>query len=89
MTPYKGITAHAWVIFAAQDYFAWPLDTKRRWIDAQLAQKLATREAEAFNTACFTPLPVLGVPGWWPGQGADFYEDESVFRPKRGEARLR
>ncbi|HBZ06685.1 MAG TPA: DUF3025 domain-containing protein, partial [Massilia sp.] len=31
----------------------------------------------------FTPLPVLGVPGWWPEQDAAFYADTSVFRPKR------
>jgi hypothetical protein len=28
------------------------------------------------------PLPVLGVPGWWPASGdAAFYGDETVFRP--------
>ena len=34
--------------------------------------------------ASLTPLPVLGVPGWWP-DNADpgFYADTSVFRPKR------
>jgi hypothetical protein len=29
----------------------------------------------------FLPLPVAGVPGWWPGQGIGFYDDASVFRP--------
>jgi Protein of unknown function (DUF3025) len=29
----------------------------------------------------FLPLPVLGIPGWWPGQDApDFYADPKVFR---------
>jgi Protein of unknown function (DUF3025) len=29
----------------------------------------------------FLPLPVLGVPGWWPGnEDAAFYADTSVFR---------
>ncbi len=32
----------------------------------------------------FCPLPVLGVPGWWPGNGdAAFYADPAVFRPAR------
>lgn len=32
----------------------------------------------------FQPLPVLGVPGWWPANaGADFYADPAVFRPWR------
>ncbi|MFN7122209.1 MAG: DUF3025 domain-containing protein, partial [Hydrogenophaga sp.] len=32
----------------------------------------------------FTPLPVLGVPGWWPAnEDAGFYADASVFRAPR------
>ena len=32
----------------------------------------------------FLPLPVLGVPGWWPANEApDFYADAAVFRPLR------
>jgi len=32
----------------------------------------------------FLPLPVLGVPGWWPGNTeAGFYDDREVFRPIR------
>lgn len=32
--------------------------------------------------APFAPLPVLGVPGWWPGNEAlSFYADTAVFRP--------
>jgi hypothetical protein len=30
----------------------------------------------------FLPLPVLGIPGWWPGnEDPAFYEDTQVFRP--------
>lgn len=32
----------------------------------------------------FMPLPVLGVPGWWPAnETPDFYDDADVFRPPR------
>jgi hypothetical protein len=32
----------------------------------------------------FLPLPVLGVPGWWPANEApSFYDDPDVFRPPR------
>lgn len=35
----------------------------------------------------FTPLPVLGVPGWWPAnEDPQFYNDVSVFRPPRAQA---
>lgn len=30
----------------------------------------------------FLPLPVLGVPGWWPAnESPGFYDDPTVFRP--------
>lgn len=32
----------------------------------------------------FLPLPVLGVPGWWPAnETPNFYDDADVFRPAR------
>jgi len=32
----------------------------------------------------FLPLPVLGIPGWWPvNEDPVFYEDAQVFRPAR------
>lgn len=32
----------------------------------------------------FLPLPVLGIPGWWPGnEDPAFYADTRVFRPQR------
>ena len=34
--------------------------------------------------AALPPLPVLGIPGWWPANdAAGFYADDRVFRPKR------
>ena len=35
-------------------------------------------------TKPFLPLPVLGVPGWWPvNEDPAFYDDAAVFRPPR------
>jgi hypothetical protein len=40
--------------------------------------------AEAWAAKPFLPLPVLGVPGWWPANTAPgFYDDVAVFRPRR------
>ena len=34
------------------------------------------------GTPAFAPMPVLGVPGWWPGNDdPTFYVDPAVFRP--------
>lgn len=40
-------------------------------------------DAAAWAGKPFAPLPVLGVPGWWPANEAPgFYDDERVFRPR-------
>ena len=39
-------------------------------------------DAAAWAGKPFAPLPVLGVPGWWPAnEEAGFYDDVRVFRP--------
>lgn len=80
VAPRKAITAHTRVVLADDAYFALPHDGQRAWLDQHAAATLAT---EGLSTACFTPLPVLGVPGWWEGQDEAFYADASVFRPKK------
>ena len=50
-------------------------------VDGWLADQM---DASAWSTKPFTPLPVLGVPGWWPANEAPgFYDDAQVFRPLR------
>jgi hypothetical protein len=80
VAPRKAITAHTRVLFAPGAWFGLGWEDRRAWIDMQLAGALA---AEGLSTSAFTPLPVLGVPGWWPGQDEAFYLDETVFRPRR------
>lgn len=80
VAPRKAITAHTRVVFAGDDYFSLAREAQRAWIDERIAGELS---GEGLTTASFTPLPVLGVPGWWPGQDEAFYLDASVFRPKR------
>ncbi|GAA6121010.1 DUF3025 domain-containing protein [Acidovorax sp. FG27] len=49
--------------------------------DAWLAQSL---DAEVFAGKPFNPLPVLGMPGWWPeNENFCFYDDSHVFRSRR------
>ena len=83
VAPRKAITAHARVVRAPASWFALAHEAQRGWLDAQVAGDLA---AEGLSTAAFTPLPVLGVPHWWPAQDDDFYADTSVFRPKRANS---
>lgn len=52
-------------------------------LDARMAQDVLT-SAEVLATKPFSPLPVLGVPGWWaPNENFSFYDDSLVFRSAR------
>ena len=73
-------TAHTRIVAADDAYFKLDPSQQRAWIDCQVSGELAAGE---LSTASFTPLPVLGVPGWWEGQDEAFYADAAVFRPKR------
>lgn len=77
--PYKAITAHALPVIADAAFFELDTTEKLAWLD----ERLAVQVEDELSTTIFTPLPVLGVPGWWEGQGQDFYADTSVFRPRR------
>jgi hypothetical protein len=83
VAPYKAITAHAWVVTVEPAFFAEPESAQRAQLDDALARQLAN----GLTTADFTPLPILGVPGWWPQQDDAFYADQFVFRPPRKERR--
>lgn len=71
--PRKGITAHVLITFDAINS-----EVDR---DLNLAEQL---EAAWLAAKPFAPLPLLGIPGWWPGNEASgFYDDAAVFRPPR------
>lgn len=73
VTPRKAITAH--VLRVQADAAALPA------LDGWLARHL---DADLLARKPYQPLPVLGVPGWWPGnEEPAFYADAGVFRPPR------
>jgi hypothetical protein len=73
VSPRKPITAH---VYRAQPSMA-SLQELDAWVAADLsAARLAAKP--------FVPLPVLGIPGWWPeNENVSFYDDPLVFRPRR------
>ncbi len=73
VAPYKSITVHVWRVTQA-----WGSVED---LDGRLAADLTPAKLAAKP---FVPLPVLGVPGWWPAnENAAFYADAEVFRPAR------
>ena len=70
--PYKSITVHLCRV---------PQNVAQTDLDAWLAQDLTP---DKLARKPFSPLPLLGVPGWWPAnEDPAFYADAGVFRPRR------
>ena len=77
VSPRKAITAHIYHAQSAIDSIALSVHDLDAWVAADLrADNLATKP--------FLPLPVLGVPGWWPeNENFSFYDDSTVFRLRK------
>ncbi|MET5020924.1 DUF3025 domain-containing protein, partial [Burkholderia pseudomallei] len=58
--PYKGCTAHGWIVEVPAAYFDWPVARRRAWGDEPVAAARAATDPASRGLA---PLPVLGVPG--------------------------
>jgi hypothetical protein len=78
VSPRKAITAHVYRLpLAFGDVSEWGVS---EW-DECVAQSLS---ADCLKSKPFLPLPVLGVPLWWPeNDDFSFYDDALVFRPRR------
>lgn len=88
VVPRKNITAHVLVEQFSSDFEDFAAVGQNLGAPdglAELDASLATRlTPERLASKPFTPLPVLGVPGWWPANAdPGFYADTSVFRSKR------
>lgn len=71
--PYKGLTGHAVILDVSPDLSMADLDAS-----------LALEFGPGVQPKAFCPIPVLGVPGWWPeNEDPVFYQDTAVFRPGR------
>lgn len=78
--PRPAITAHAWLVSACDP--GEPLDA-----DSAADVLCQTLLPQTLSSRTHRPLPVLGVPGWWPANADPaFYADGTVFRPARRAA---
>jgi hypothetical protein len=81
VAPYKACTGHAWIVEVEPAYFSATDAGRRAILDHAVSERL---KSEAISSRSFTPLPVLGVPGWWAeNEVPSFYDDPQVFRPGR------
>jgi hypothetical protein len=81
LAPYKSMTAHAFILHTTDRF-------SLEQVDELLG--LALNAGRLFDSsASLSPLPLMGIPGWWPSAEQDglFYDDSKVFRPpSRGQA---
>lgn len=81
LKPYKSITANAVLVQIPGRLMELLREALRAYFDAALAERLLA--GHLFNApADLSPLPLMGIPGWWPGGAQDksFYADRQVFR---------
>src|SRR4051812_42754626 len=85
LAPYVGMTAHAITLCVERELVdGLPEETLPR-IDALAARQLQDAVRNPHDLA---PLPVLGVPGWWPANEDEaFYDDTRYFRAGRTRRR--
>ena len=83
LTPYQGMTGRGVLLEVDQDFFDLVPTAQLSYVDRTLAQLIADVTALR-GTRDLAPLPVLGVPGWYPGnERAEYYDDRNYFRPGR------
>ena len=83
LDPFVGMTGKA-VLLRVPDAFAQlPLNSQITEADRLLAAHIGDRTRLSHGRE-LSPLPVLGVPGWWGGNEQEsFYENTGYFRPGR------
>jgi hypothetical protein len=82
IAPFKACTGHAWIVDVPAAYFTWTDAARDAWLDETISASLI--DTDALTSRLFAPLPVLGIPGWWPENASPaFYDDVSVFRAGR------
>lgn len=78
LRPYPAITGRALIVEAPRALFDQGCEARRQFADGGAASRLRAGIAVSQTH----PLPLAGIPGWYPGNEAgDFYDNPAVFRP--------
>ncbi|AXE32577.1 DUF3025 domain-containing protein [Chromobacterium phragmitis] len=83
LAPHIGWCGKALIVDVEEDFFGRDEDEQTARLDAELAARL---DDDAFlaSPRALCPLPLLGIPGWWPdNESPAFYDNADYFRPTR------
>lgn len=82
LSPYKSMTAKALLVHAGGDFLKCSRAEILQCLDNEIAKYLLDGTILT-RPAWLTPLPLAGIPGWWPQNEQNdglFYDDQQVFR---------
>ncbi|MDP5291749.1 DUF3025 domain-containing protein [Oceanimonas sp. CHS3-5] len=83
LSPFIGLTAKAVILPMPDAFFALPRNEQYGVLDRHLSDALQTRQLFD-RPRPLRPLPLLGIPGWWPAnEASSFYDNTDYFRPRR------
>jgi Protein of unknown function (DUF3025) len=81
LRPYIGLTGKALLIAVEPPLLAASAAQRLRLLDAAIAARC---DEVTLAPSALHPLPILGVPGWWPeNEREDFYNNAAYFRGSR------
>ncbi len=82
LAPYKSMTAKALLVQISPAARELPREEILTVLDREISERMLAGTLMT-EPACLTPLPLAGVPGWWPDDEQNktaFYDDPAVFR---------
>ena len=83
LSPYIGMTGMSLLFDVSPEFFEKSLSLQIKQADV-LAASYVAQEGCMSSTRELWPLPLLGVPGWWPENEQEmFYDNVRYFRPGR------
>ncbi len=83
LQPYVGMTGQGLLLPVDPEFFSWPPTQQLTHLDSLLADYLSAPE-HCRSTRDFSPVPLLGVPGWAADNDcAAYYDNTAYFRPGR------
>ena len=90
LSPYKSMTAKVLLLHVDPGCMRLSRNEVLKWIDRKIATEMLNGRV-LNEPACLSPLPLAGIPGWWPAdeqRSKSFYKDLQVFRPAPSELEL-
>jgi len=82
LSPYKAMTAKALLVHVNESFMHLSRQDMLARLDREIAQQMLNSQVLS-KPLCLSPLPLAGVPGWWPQDEQNetrFYKDHYVFR---------